>query len=417
MSSTPDASIRVLTRAALATASLLATGLCLVAPVHADEGDELIAKTLTAARALAEKSLPAPSDLGEGWKRPWEIPVVVGSSDGGSDSTRKAPTEAAWWDSFMRRTFPVGLPEAHYQKITDMLAGSGREGMLGMIQQACRSSRTSAQRFVDEAGVMTRMAAGSGGDPSRLDEGTATIQMLLAKYARIAEGDLKTAFLSAATRVDEYARMEYLKSNDWDSILAGKSDRDLAKLGAWVGVVTVTLSIVKSGHEGEILDLAKAEASTLEKQIAAGYEGLQRVTGPSAIAKLADRLRSLEESRDSLKRPPPAGAAADDIARRAKELESVVLEITAIEAQKEAAGRPITVKVLPREIGDNAYVVRVNAPAFSAIGRASVYSAWLRNGRALVEISFAGNFPEDQMNKEMDHFLQEMDSLTALYRE
>jgi len=111
------------------------------------------------------------------------------------------------------------------------------------------------------------------------------------------------------------------------------------------------------------------------------------------------------------------GESAEDAQRRAKELADVVARIPQVKAQLEAAAKPVTASVLPRDVGDNSYVVRLNAPAFSELGRASFYTAWLRNGRALVEISFAGNFPEDVMNKEMDHFLQEMDARTSVYRE
>lgn len=72
-----------------------------------------------------------------------------------------------------------------------------------------------------------------------------------------------------------------------------------------------------------------------------------------------------------------------------------------------------------RDFGDNCYVVstkgRVESPELSLpLAR---LNACLRNGSAVVMIELGGNFTEEQLKTELDHFLSEMDARTAFFRE
>ena len=75
-------------------------------------------------------------------------------------------------------------------------------------------------------------------------------------------------------------------------------------------------------------------------------------------------------------------------------------------------------KLYFRDFGENCYVLRLVATSPDNLRvQASGYSARLRNGRAIVDISLAGNFPESEMTKVMDHFLSEMDARTNIFFE
>ncbi|MCX5726998.1 MAG: hypothetical protein NT030_07540, partial [Candidatus Saganbacteria bacterium] len=105
-----------------------------------------------------------------------------------------------------------------------------------------------------------------------------------------------------------------------------------------------------------------------------------------------DRRRSLQEERARL---------PELLARLQKEMPKVDFE------------------VYTRDFGDNCYVVNMKGdfklPEMSF--PASNLQACLRNGNAVVTIGLGGNFTSEQMKRELDLFLSEMDARTAFFRQ
>jgi hypothetical protein len=82
-------------------------------------------------------------------------------------------------------------------------------------------------------------------------------------------------------------------------------------------------------------------------------------------------------------------------------------------ADSKAAAAKLSVSILPVRFGDNSYVIRLGGVSPEAMGlQMGVYTGWIRNGRAMVEVSMGGNFPEARMTDAMKSFLTEMDKST-----
>jgi len=396
---------------------LLTLGTVLLSPLplgtgsaRADEGDRILAASLAEAKALAAE-LPKPSELGAGWLLPWQLPAAA--RPGGA-----LVTEADYWTSFQRRSFPAGVPVAHAQAMADQAAQSAeamrqpgfgaRDGLISLRQLIRAHVTSAAQKAADGAAILRAMvlAAPATGRSGTAAEAAAAqeamFKAMTSRYDGLDLAALKAAFVSDATLLAKSTRMEYWTSNDWE-----KASRPSPGPGVWMGFVGVTWSFLAQGRLDDVPDLKPDGAAALEKSINEAYALLHAKTEAAQRKTLAERLRNLD---DALRGTPSAAEGDERRARLEKDRATAQREL-------EALAKPITMKVLPRSFGDNSYVLRLSmTPPDGSLGSASIYTGWIRNGPSLVEITFGGSIPEAEMDRLMDKFLVLMDGKTDLHR-
>ncbi len=404
------------------TAALLCAGL-LAGPseVRADEGDRIMAESLATAKQLAAE-LPKPAELGAGWLYPWAVPGAAAPEYG-------AKTEEAWWTAFGQRSFPAGVPAAHAQAMAEASAkaaagmntpGFGpREGIIHLRNMIRAQVTTAAQKAADGASMLEAMvtaapAAGQSGSAAEaMAAQTAMMKALGARYDGMDLEALKKGFVADSTLLAKRTRMDYWSSNDWEQAKLPKP-----RPGTWVGSVSIVWSFVADGRAGDIVDIDEAGAKRLEAAVNKAYAALHAKTAPAERKRVSESIQRLTEVIDRLATAhPSAHEDASATAGRLAQREGKIAERTAAQQRLEALAGPVTMKVLHRKFGDNSYVMRMSAAVPEAgAGSLSVYTGWLRNGPSLVEITFGGTMPSEEMDKAMDHLLVLMDSKTDVHR-
>jgi hypothetical protein len=374
----------------------------------ADEGDRILAASLEAAKALAAE-LPKPGELGPGWLYPWQL-------TGAARPDGSPATEADYWAGFQRRFFPAGATSEHARAMADRTAqaaeelrqpGFGaRDGLISLRQRVRAQVTSAAQKAEDGAAILKAMvlaapAAGRSGTAAEAEAAQiAMLRAMTSRYDGLSVEALKAAFVADVTLLEKSTRMEYWWSNDWE-----QARKPSPGPGVWTGVVTVTWSFLSPGRGADVVDLKADGAAALERAVNEAYALLHAKTSPREREALTQRLRGLDATL--------AGLSGGDAERRAR----VTEERATAQRALDATAKPITVKVLPRDFGDNAYVIRLSTrPPDGAGSSASIYTGWIRNGPSLVEITFGGTFPEAEMDRLMDKFLVLMDGKTDLYR-
>lgn len=403
-------------------AALLCAGLFAGAVgVRGDEGDRILAESLATARKLAA-DLPKAEELGAGWLLPWQVPGAAAPEYG-------PKTEEAWWTAFGQRSFPAGVPVAHARAMAESSAKSAaemntpgfgpREGLIHLRNLIRAQVTTAAQKASDAAAMLEAMvsaapAAGQAGTAAEaMAAQEAMAKALAARYDGMDLEALKQAFVADATLLAKRTRMEYWSSNDWEQAKLPKP-----RPGTWVGSVSIVWSFVAEGRSGDIADVDEAGAKRLEAAVNKAYAALHAKTAPAERQRLSDSIRRLGETIDGLARAAPgAEEDASATAGRLAQREGKIAQRATAQRQLEALASPPTMKVVPRKFGDNSYVLRMSAAVPEAgAGALSVYTGWLRNGPSLVEITFGGTIPPEEMDKAMDHLLVLMDSKTDLHR-
>lgn len=384
----------------------------------AGEEDEILARSMADARALAAR-LPGPEKLGADWLLPWRVPASSGRST----------SEEAYWSAFEKQSLPAGITESHARAMAESAAQNAaqtgipgftsRVGMVNLLRMLRGQLGTAAEKASDTADEMVANEAAGKAGAARTPEAAAKAQALYyealaAPYKAMDDEALKRLFVAQTTRVAQRTRMEYLRSNDWT-----KAGQSTLPPGVWVGVVTVTLSIVKDDRLAEVPDMNAAQLAALEKRVNDGYRALHAASAPELMKMARTRIDSVVKNIDYSSRPPTQGTESEaDRAARLARLESLQRERDELQRMASSLDQPPSMRILARQFGDNSYVLRLTNALPGVMGASvSMYTGWLRNGPALVEIKLGGNFPEAEMNQAMDHFLQEMDAHTDVYRQ
>jgi hypothetical protein len=364
------------------------------------EADAILKQTIADAKALAADSLPDRKQIGEDWKLPWEAPPVAAEG---------VKTEEEYWQQAGQKMGVAGVSEAYARKLVDttaaQLAAAGegltaRDGIITLLLYLAAPNTPTALKICDgwEAGARAlavaeaQAAKGLTADPVK--GARAAMDLIAAPYAGQSDEQLKQLFVRKITLIEKRTEMTYMRSNDWNALANARSEQELADKGVWLGVVKVSLMFADPKRTDEPMDLKAEDAPKLEAR-------LSKAVTDAARGGMAMQRRQVEKEIER--------ATARGDARAAEKLQEKLRQETA------AAGQ-LAAKVVMRKFGDNSYVVRITGVSPDTVGmRFGMYTAWLRKGPAMCEISMGGNFPEAEMNKAMDTFLSEMDAKLASY--
>ena len=112
---------------------------------------------------------------------------------------------------------------------------------------------------------------------------------------------------------------------------------------------------------------------------------------------------------------PDEPPTSDELESHRQAVAEAGARLEQLEGELKGVTTPVSVKVESQPFGDNSYVIRQSGIIGAGGMRQSLMTGFLRNGRAVVEIQFSGNFPLDVMDQEMVHFLRVMHEKTDVY--
>jgi len=378
--------------------------------------EEIAKRAVKARRQLYQKFLPKPEDLGPGWLLPWQLPKFL----------RKFGTEDEFWQS-MSET-PGGRPSdmgpiisllvesspQELEKILEMMVSpmarqglteeeflSGIGSILTLLRWETSSSLAKKMELTRRMWELTaeKLAAGREAEIMKGLEGLMT-EPLRGMSAQ----EIKQAFVEEVSSVRKLTGMIYTKSNNWDALRSGEADPG----EVYVGHVAVKLIILDRDRMAEkIDDLEPEEVAPLQDKL---NQALRKYTN-SMIAGIKTqqekKIAELEKLLQTTEGPEGRRSIEEEIQKEKEALEYV------------EKSRAPEVEIYTRDFGDNCYVINIKGraeipeAAFSYTG----LNASLRNGNAVVLMGIGGNFTPEQFQKELDHYLSEMDARTAFFRE
>lgn len=363
---------------------------------------EFVAQALAGAKQLV-KSLPTTDKLGLDWKRAWELPPSV---------PQRAASEDEYWQKAVKEMGMAGLSEAQARSAVDQMGtffaqqgasvGMGeREGVVTMLLQMRGQNAPPHTKMLSGLEMAVRsfqVAAQTRGADGRPDPNKSTKQIMaatLAPFEGMTTQQIKDMFVKESTLIKQRTQMTYFRSNNWEAVNQARSERDIVERGIWIGSVRINCMIVDSGRIAEVADLAKADGPKLQAKLDAALRSVANAAIQSRQQEVNQRL----ERAQALPNGPDRDYALKEAAKDRDHLA----------AESAAFGR-MAVTVSHREFGENSYVIGITGVSPDTAGlSAGQYSAWIRKGSAMAEITLGGNFPEEQLKKEMDHFLSEMD--------
>jgi hypothetical protein len=378
--------------------------------------EEIAKRAVKARRQLYQKFLPQPEDLGPGWLLPWQLPKFL----------RKFASEDEFWQSISEN--PGGRPSDMGPVISLLVESSPQEleKILEMMVSPMARQGLTDEEFLSGIGsILTLLRWETSPSLAKKMELTrrmwelAAEKLVAGREAEIVKGmqglmtepvrgmsteEIKQAFVEEVTSVRKLTGMIYTKSDNWDALRLGEVDPSEVH----VGHVAVKLIILDRGRMAEkIDDLEPEEVGPLQDKL---NQALRKF-GNSMIAGMKrqteKKIAELEEMLQTTEGPEGRRSIEEEIQKEKEALEY---------AEKSRAPE---VEVYRRDFGDNCYVINIKGRAempeltFSYAG----LNASLRNGNAVVLMGLGGNFTPEQFQKELDHFLSEMDARTAFFRE
>jgi hypothetical protein len=394
-----------------AVAVVLCLGLC-PCGVEAQSPPDIeatIQKTIEDAKLLAKQFLPPPDALGEAgiWKLPWQLPPTV---------PRRFESEEAYWKAFGEQGGIAGLTDEQARAAVDNFAGQfaaagqaeglgEREGVIMLLVKLRGQNAPPVVNMDYGLRSMTRASEQAKQEKAKQEkpktqeqQQRALLEAFLAPFQGMSTEQLKDAFIREATLIKQRTELNYFASNNWQGVVETTNDQDFAKKGLWVGVVKVRLMLVDRQRVQEVADLTEADRPALQAQLDGTFKGVMNVMIQDEEQKIAAAEQEAVSNPDE--------GVRERIRQHVAELKQKL-------ADSKAAAAKLSVSILPVRFGDNSYVIRIGGVSPEAMGlEMGMYTGWIRNGRALVEVTMGGNFPEARMTEAMKSFLTEMDKST-----
>jgi hypothetical protein len=358
-------------------------------------GDADDARIRAEARALAKLLLPAPPELGETWRYPWQFSVGVQYRVGSEDEFWKGANIGI-----------AGMSEAEAQKsvgtaMANMKAGGADEaqGRLLLIGMMKSLNGTAADRYLEGLEAAARAFAGYTPPPERpqtpAEQDAAQkaaekrlLDALSAPYA----GKTPDQILADCARLIALPRkrtlMTYGRSNNWSGMDQVRSDKDFAEKKLWATIANVKLMLVSVARTNEF---AAPDAAGLKALQARLDKALKQVLAESTRieeAEIAAAARRAEAISEDFPRQQAHKGVAERRERLAKQKESV---------------REARMEVKPLVLGDGGYEIALAGVRPELLQLSMTQrEAWFRVGTALVDISFEslGPVSEAQMAEE-----------------
>jgi len=397
---------------------------------------EALAASYKSRLDLGQKFLPKPQALGSGWLLPWQLPQAmkkVASEEeywkslaGGFDKDNKAfmaamtslfleltPQElkdflGLWISMAAKDTSPGQIPEGY----------TPGQFALGSIILLLRweFSPSLAQKMDMVTGYLEEMqkvmakaaeaqfgAGAKAGAPGPMDRDKALRELLLRPVKGLSDERLKQDVLTWAAAVKDVTAMTYAQCDNWAALQAMD---EKAMQNAHFRQVVVALSVLDRNTMGQVVaDLTPKAAAELQQRLNSRLGSFRNFSFDVLQKK---RAAELQKEMGEEKSP-----------ERLKQMQLELARLPELAARLDKEMPKVDFEVSTRDFGDNCYVINMmgkfKLPELS--WPATNLQACLRNGNALVFIGLGGNYTPEQLKKELDLFLSEMDARTAFFRQ
>jgi len=397
---------------------------------------EALAASYKSRLELGQKFLPKPQNLGSGWLLPWQLPQAVKkiaseeeywrSLAGGFDKDNKAFLAAM--TSIFLEFEPQELKDFLEFWISmatkDMSASQIPEGYspaqfaLGSIILLLRweFSPSLAHKMdmvtgylEDMQKVMAKAAEAQFGSGSKAgaqappDGEKAMKELLLRPVKGQSDEKLKQGVMTWAAAVKDMTAMTYAQCDNWAALQAAD---EKALKNAHFRQVVVALSVLDRNKMGEVIaDLTPKAAADLQLRLNSRLGGFRNFSFDVLQKK---RAAEVQKEMDEEKNP-----------ERFKEMQQALARLPELTARMQKEMPKVDFEVFTRDFGDNCYIINMKGefklPELA--WPATNLQACLRNGNAVVFIGLGGNYTPEQLKKELDIFLSEMDARTAFFRQ
>lgn len=398
-------------------------------------------KSMKSRQDLYRKFLPKPKDLGQGWLLPWELPKPMKQYD----------SEEDFWQAMSG----VGLMEGKYRdsKKSDQAFFGGMVSAL--VELSPRDLETYLSMFLQAAKELPKDEVPPGFTAEQLVFGTMGLVLkwqvvpslakkteqifdFLGEMQKIAvEMMAKTEFgtLDSGPRPDERQVMMKIITKPWEGKTGQQMQQDLTDTArAMKGITAMTYttcdnwSALQSGEEKEmskihlrhvVVTLTVLDNQRMEKLVDDLTPEKARKLQQTVNQRLTDfREFTFETLRKKRTAELQKELQEETNRTRRTEIQEELAKVPEAVAKVRELLPKVEVQVYTRDFGDNCYVVSmkgdINLPELTM--PATNLQAYLRNGNAVVTVGLGGNYTADQMKKELDLFLSDMDARTAFFR-
>jgi len=385
---------------------------------------------------LGQKFLPKPQALGSGWLLPWQLPqamrkvaseeeywrALAGSFTQDNKALMAAITSIflefrpkeiedflGFWISMAAKDMPAdqipeGYTPAQFALGTFILLLRWEFApSLAQKMDMITSYLEEVQKIMAKAAEARFGGGGKAASTAPIDVDKAMRELLLRPAKGVPEERLKQDVLTWAATVKDVTAMTYGQCDNWTAL---QTLDEKAMKNAHFRQVVVALSVLDRNTMGQMVsDLTPKAAAELQQRMNSRLGSFRDFSYDVMVKK---RAAELQEEMAKEKNPERLNAMRQEMAR---------LPELAARMQKEMP--KVDFEVSTRDFGDNCYVINMKGefklPELSF--PATNLQACLRNGNALVFIGLGGNYTPEQLKKELDLFLSEMDSRTAFFRQ
>lgn len=397
---------------------------------------EALVASVKARKELGQKFFPKTQVLGSGWLLPWELPKAL----------RKHASEEEYWQSLAgsfqqdSKAWMAGMISAFLEFSPQELSGfldtwtsmarkempsselpqgvTAEQFALGpvllLLQWEFSPSLASRMeliaRFLEETQklmakqIELRFGPGKKADAAPMRSSDDFMkELVLMPVKGLTVEQLKREIMTWGAAVKNMTGMTYSQCDNWGALQTGD---EKAIQSLHLRHVVVILSILDRDKMSEVIsDLTSRQASELQRKLNMRL-GAFRGFGADVLGKKQEA--DLREELERTTNPTRRGQIQQEIAKLPELIAKFQKEMPTVETE-----------VYMRDFGDNCYVINMKGnfklPEFS--WPLTNLQACLRNGSAVVFVGLGGNYAPEQLKKELDLFLSEMDSRTAFFRE
>jgi hypothetical protein len=371
-----------------AAAALLAALGAIAGPVAAQDrpfdipgAAERRARVMEDARRLSSQHLPAPEELGPGWRRPWELPAGTAGA---------ARSEDAFWAGLRPRSDTPAWHDCY-----GLTAAEARDLLRGPLEQMAQK--------------LAALGPPPAGEPLAA---LATPPALLSLY--VAEARMRNGPMYLSQPIFAVRHHDWL----WPVIKRRRSGGERDQAEAILGMIDHLCPDLAGASMDSVLEAYVNEVTAVRRytkliylHVADADLGPQNPGTLPAYGSLTVQVHVLDRATAARELRDPT---AEDLAGLERDL-AAWLDTIAADVAPERGVR-YRVRCAPLQLGDCAWTAAIDGPVLEGTGMSGVFGR-LRNGNAVVEVRGEGTHSSAWLERQAAALLAAVDERTALWRD
>lgn len=390
-------------------------------------------KVMAQKKALYQNIYPSMEEIGSGWLLPWQIPAPhkkFQSADAYWKATEKklgfiellavayASSPPEEFEDFLNRMvaelksqmpaeeLPAGFDHKRYALASILMMLRAQ-----FLPNLGRKSEFQAQFFKasDEMFRPVLDAIKNNDDDGAREQNKKIMKRIMALVLKPYQGtptqQITSEILKEMRHIEQRSMMTYAKCSDWKNLSKPNSDELGIKLGqAEITVTVLDRDTVEDASDDRSPEGVKALKATLNQ----GLETYKNIMTELLAAKLKKTIEKLEKQ-----------IGQTDNENRKKNLQERIEKLKEEGEKQKQSIASFKFDAYPVTAGENCYVIHFSGSSkmVQAPMKLTGLNACLRNGRVITEIKLAGNYPPEQLKKELFHLVDLMDAATMMFRD